>query len=331
MKMPWLAFGAATGVVCAMLFAPAAQAEGPSFELARSPLQCLVAPDRAELRYPQADLERKLGGIVRVRLSFTSATAEPRAEVFFSSGDGFRDAALDFTAKYRLPCLVPSDGTVIATQEFSFEPGDGRRVIWSDLRDSSADKSRFSSCMTGPSRLPDYPRSMLGGPTQGVVFARYTFTNPSGPPKVEILYDGGSARFARVAEDYGADLRLPCMTSGNGPVIAQQQFRFHLDGDKRSALKDAALPAFVGALDRLESLHVRFDFNTMGCPFEVRFVLRQPYLDNEVGELERRDPNRREFIEWLKHVDFKMSNADRRQVLGDSMTISVPCSILDLT
>ena len=131
---------------------------------------------------------------------------------------------------------------------------------------------------------------MLGGPTQGVVFAQYTFTDPSAPPKVDILYDGGAPRFARVVERYAAQYRVPCMKPADGPLTAEQQFHFQIDGEKNSVLKNAPLPAFVGALDRLESQHVRFDFNTMGCPFDVRFVLRQPYLENVIGEVEPARP-----------------------------------------
>ena len=91
------------------------------------------------------------------------------------------------------------------------------------------------------------------------------------------------------------------------------------------------LATFVRALDKLEAEHVKFDFANTACPFDVRFVLRQPVLSNEVGEIERSDPNRREFIEWLKTVSLKIPERDRAQVLGDSMTLSVPCGVLDLS
>jgi hypothetical protein len=314
------------------LLSVAALADDPSFDSTPSALRCLVAPDRKEaLRYPTGQVEQKNGGIVRVRLTFVSATDAPRVEVFYeSAGTAFSDAVLDYVSKYRLPCLVAADAPLLATQEFAFDPGDGRKVMWADVRRDGPSKAHFLECLKGNEGLPDYPSGALGQTLEGVVFARFSFVDPASAPNVEILYDSDSSKLAGAVRQYLARLRLPCMKAGDPPVGAFQQFRFALEGNRHAVLRDAPLSDFVGALDKLESQHVRFDFTTMGCPFEVRFVLRQPYLDNEVGEVERHDPNRREFLEWLKRVDLKLSSRNHRLVIGDSMTITVPCVVLDL-
>ena len=296
-----------------------------------SALHCLTVTGNRTLEYPKGKAEQKEGGVIRVRLTFTSADAPPRAEVAFASvEDVFREAVFEQVASYRLPCLGAGDGPIVAVQEFQFLPGDGRKVIWSEARDSLPLRNPTSNCVTGADHVPSYPSSAERRGDQAIVFAEYVFKDAVSAPDVTILYDGESPAFGRAVREYASGLRLPCMPADARPLRAFQSFTFSFDG-RRSRLKDAALPSFLGVVDHLEDQHVRFDFTTMGCPFEVRFVLREPYLSNSVGEVEKHDPNRREFLEWLKTVKLDIPTRDLKQVLGDSMTITVPCSVIDLT
>ena len=294
--------------------------------------RCVVM-SQEPLAYPAGMAARKAGATIRVRLTFASADTGPRAEVFFDgAGDPFRAIVLDRVAAYRLPCWRADQRNVVMTQEFVFTPGDGRRVVWSHLRDEprrGADSPL--ACLTGAGKVPDYPQSILSRAANGNVFVRYEFTRNDQPPLVAVLFDGGSPRFADVAKEYGAGLRLPCLRSADAPVMVVQRISFVMSGTRRSVLRDMNLATFVGSMEKLEDQRVSFDFATMGCPFELRFELRQPVLPNAVGELERSDPNRREFIEWLKTVDLKLPSGARAQVIGDEMTLSVPCGRLDLT
>ena len=277
------------------------------------------------------EAELKNGGVVRLRLTFSVPDSQPRAEVFYeTAGRAFRTAVIDYVAAYRLPCIAPGDAPVVATQEFEFDPGDGRKVVWAEVRDEAPARGTSMDCLIAAKEPPEYPSSPFGSSDPGVVLARFSFTDPLSPPKTEILFDGGTSRFSRVVGRYAESYRLPCMKAGGPAIVARQVFHFRVDGQGRSMLKDSSMASFAAALDKLESQHVRFDFTTMGCPFEVRFVLYRPYVDNEVGEIERHDPNRREFLEWLKRVELNLPAKNRRQVIGDSMTIAVPCTVLDL-
>jgi len=299
-----------------------------------SPLRCLVVPATA-LQYPSGGAERKEGGVFRVRLTFESAQDGPRVEVLYSSIAGeYRAAVIDRVERYRLPCLAPGGAAVVATQEFEFIPGDGRKVVTRPPRDDAQKSARLFGCLTGMERPPDYPQwsslSLRSGNSQGTVIASFEFVAPDRPPRVEILFDGGNERFARTVRDHIAGYRAPCLAPVDFPLKGTQPFQFRLEGEPVNIFKDVSLATFVRGIDRLESEQVRFDFTTMGCPFDVRFTLWKPYTNNGVGELERSDPNRREFIEWLRRVDLKVPANVRPTVTGQSMTISVPCGVLDL-
>jgi len=311
-----------------------AQLPANALELESSPRAAsCVKTGAAPLKYPAGMVDQKHGGIVRVRLTFVAGDKPPRAEVFYDTvGNVFRDAVLDHVDSYRLPCQRQEDPPAVLTQEFAFSPAASAKVFWYPLRNEpDAARRSLASCVTGADNVPAYPHSRIDTVENGSVLARFTFTKPDQPPAVEILFDGGSPRFARYVDAYGTRLRLPCLPEADSPLKVIQHFSFVMEGSRRSLLKDATLAAFVPAIDKIENERVRFDFRTMGCPFDVRFQLRQPVLPNAVGEVERSDPNRREFLEWLRGVNLKLSAGQRRQVIGDSMTISVPCGELDLS
>lgn len=298
-----------------------------------SALRCLVGGDRAALKYPEGLAEQRVGATLRVRLTFKSSDSAPDAEFFFdSAGDPFRAVVLKHVNGYRLPCLRSGAPPVAAIQEFAFLPGDGRKVIWHPLRDEQSTGDEVAiTCLTGGSRLPEYPRAgLFDKATKGNVIVRLVFNSAEEPPQVDIVFDGGSKRFAEAIRQYVSGYRLPCLTADKAPLKAQQLFRFAVDGDRPTLFKDSSLAAFVRAIDKPEAQHVRFDFTTMECPFEVRFQFRRPYLPNAVGEVEKSSPNRREFLEWLQGVDLAAPERIRREIIGESMTIVVPCMILDL-
>ena len=300
-------------------------------EPAPSALACLQENAVGPMTYPQRAAEQKIGGIVRVRLTFSAANSAPDAQVFFDAvGNEFRIEVLDRVARYRLPCLKPGDKPVVATQEFQFVPGDGRKVLWGQVR-SDTGPTPDIQCLTGAEQVPLYPQSQVDRVTQGTVLAEFTFTDGSRPPDSRILFDGRSPRFASVVQDYIRGYRLPCMKAGDEPVRATQTFSFKMGGEGTILVRDVQLARFLAAVEGIGTQKVRFDFTTMACPFQLTFVLFQPYASNGVGEIERSDPNRREFIEWLKTVRLKFNERALAEVLGDSMTIAVPCAIVDLT
>jgi hypothetical protein len=298
---------------------------------AESPFTCLDRADGNKLpTYPEREALLRTGAVVRVSLTFTGPDSAPKLETIFNSGgEAFIDAVSTFAKSYRLPCMAAGAAPLVGMQEFQFVPDDGRKVIYGALREHPK-ATRALQCVTGM-RPPDYPGTTFGPRPEGTVVVKLTFVDGNSPPQPTVWSDGGSPRLAaavlRAVERY----RMPCLSAGDGPLTTMQSFQFLMSDSTRYVLKDLSLRQFVAIVDKLDQQKVRFDFSTMGCPFDVRLRLFQPHGPNSVGEVERADLNRREFIEWLKSVSLKLPRNAARQVIGDSLTISVPCGVLDLT
>ncbi|WP_295639430.1 hypothetical protein [uncultured Methylibium sp.] len=304
----------------------AIEPRAPAFACLNQPAQGL-----GPLSYPKDAADRKEAAVVRVKLTFKSADAAPSVDVLYNSGRAaFAGVVQDHVKTYRLPCLTASAAPVSATQEFQFVPGDGRKVIWSEPRpDADEGDEAMAACLKTKGR-PEYPYRALRDGVQGTVLARMTFAGPDAAPQTEIVFDGGSAALANAVKAYVRGYRLPCLEAIRAPVTATQQFTFLVDAESIYVLKDASLKQFLGVIDGLDTQRVRFDLNTMGCPFDLRFTLYQPYQPNAVGEVGTSDPNRRELLEWLKTISLKLPPEAKRLVIGDSMTVAVPCGVLDL-
>jgi hypothetical protein len=312
--------------------AVAAQSGGALVALpGASPVECLttVGGTTAPV-YPNDELGLKREAVVRVRLIFSGPDAAPKATVFHNLGsDAFSAAVLEHAARYRLPCMAAGAAPVVATQEFRFTY-DERKVFYGGLRDEPGG-TRAVACVTGGERRPEFPRDLNGPPPQGNVVVKLRFTGASDEPTVTVLTDAGSRVLRRLVLDHVRRYRMPCLAPSDKPFEAMQTFFFRLEGDPQYTLRDLTLQQLVDGLDKPEQQRVRFDFSTMACPFEVRLGLYQPFASNSVGEVERSDPNRREFIEWLKGLALKLPDAAARHVVGQSMIVSVPCGMLDLT
>jgi hypothetical protein len=321
-----LLFVSACGLACAQFNG------GLSVVPGNSPLGCLTHKEGVQLpAYPEREALLKEGATVRIRLAFEQPDAAPRVDVFFNSGsDVFADLVKAHAKRYRLPCLIANGEPLLATQEFQFVPGDGRKVISGSIRDE-ARASEFIRCVSGAESRPNYPRPTYGRPPEGTVIVQLTFVGATSVPKVDVLFDGGSKSLTSAVLAHVAGYRMPCLTAAEAPLKTRQKFSFRLEGASAYVLKDLSLKAFVGGLAELEKQSIRFDFSTMGCPFDVRFELLQPYAPNGVGELERADPNRREFLEWLKTVSLRLPRDAVPKVIGQTTTIAVPCGVLDLS
>lgn len=329
-----LALHVAVWVAMTASFPARAEGDESVLEIESTPSMSKCATGTtAALAYPEGMAEKGFGATIRVRLSFHAPDKEPDAEVFYDTAAGpFRAAVLRHVSGYRMPCMSTGAPPVVVTREFQFVAGDGRKVHWAPLReDARPSRHGRLACVTGAAAPPPYPASSIDQVTRGTVFVRFAFVSPDEPPDVRILFDGGSKRFAKLIESHVSGYRLPCMQAGEPPIWVEQQFQFRLDGDPGNLLRDAMLVDFLRAIKLPQVAGPRFDFQTMGCPFDVRFVLRRPYMSNAVGEVGKPDPNRREFVEWLRSVDFKLQGKQLDMAIGNQMTVSVPCSVLDLT
>lgn len=305
----------------------------PQVEQDPPPFACLQVLGSPGLDYPPGYAERGRGAVIRVRLTFRAPDAAPQADVFFDgAGDPFRSLVLDRVGRYRMPCLLADQIPLVATQEFVFSPRQERPVHWAEMREENSLRgTRFLNCLKGADQTPEYPSSRIDRVLRGTVLASYRFVAPDRPPEVTILFDGGSRRFAHTVESHASGFRLPCMQASDAPVRVSQMYVFAMEGDLGNYLPDGSLLQFLAGLENPAKGRPRFDFNTMGCPFDVRFMLRRPYLDNMIGEVGAPNPNRREFIEWLRDVRLKVSDSQLAVLIGSTMTISVPCTVLDLS
>jgi len=297
-----------------------------------SSTECLsLVAGAPPLVYPEGELALKYEAVVRVRLVFADADSAPKANVFHNLGpEAMSNAVLEYVRNYRLLCMAAGAEPVVATQEFHFTL-EGRKIVYGGLRDDPARKTVIT-CLAGDERRPEYPRDLKGRRLpQGNVIVRLRFSTPSDPPTATILTDAGSPVLRRMVLDHVERYRMPCLSSSGKPIEAMRTFFFRQEGAKQYTLNDLTLQQFVDGLDKLEQQRVRFDFSSMNCPFDVRLNLYQPFAKNSVGEIDHADPNRREFIEWLRGVALKLPEAAAPQIIGQSMIVSVPCGMLDLT
>jgi hypothetical protein len=302
--------------------------EGLTWVPGASALECLRRLDDLQRpAYPERELSLKTPATVRVRLTFTRADAAPRIETTYQAGgDAFVEAVDRFVRAYRLPCLPSGAAQIVATQEFQFQPEDDRQVFFAGLRENPKTPETLR-CVTGM-RPPEYPINFASVPPEGTVVVELKFTDPTSPPEAKVLYNGSSPRLAGAVLAAVDRYRVPCLNAADGPLTARQSFTFALNTSTRYALNDVGLQQFLTVVDKLDQARIRFDFATMACPFEVRIRLYQPHAPNQVGELDRADPNRREFIEWLRGVSLKLPSDAARHVIGQSITVAVPCGVL---
>jgi hypothetical protein len=121
---------------------------------------------------------------------------------------------------------------------------------------------------------------------------------------------------------------MPCLEGK--PVEVNMFFTFKMEGGSRVLLKDLPLLDFLSAVKGIREANIYLDTREMACPFEVRFQLYQPFQLNRVGEVGEPNSARRFLIEWLQRVHLNIPPRQLNAVLGDSMTIQVPCITVNL-
>ena len=331
----WLRAGLA---VPGLLVATSASAQ-PSWELEPppGPASCLISsqPSPSTPIYPDGEW-RSQEAVVRVKRVFTAADAAPTAEVRFNNGGvAFADAVRSHVANYRLPCLV-SGRVFEAVQEMQFVPKPpSPRVVVSRLRETLPAGRWPAGCFDSIKNSNRPSSAVLRRPTvrlPATVLVRLTFSRPDLPPKVETLYDGGQRVLSETVFDNVQAYRMPCLGPADEPVVMQQLFRFAPDVGNATGLNpDVSLMQLLRIVKNVEAQKVRFDFATMGCPFKVVMAPYRPFAANRVREIGRANPDRREFIEWLRTVSIDLPPDELVTAIENQTTVSIPCALLDLT
>ncbi len=322
------------GWAAALLAASVSQAQTevkpPS---AAQSLSCLVKPAKAP-DYPERDKLDRGTGAMRLKLSFSKPDASPTVEVLFNSArQDMQDRVFRYVSDYRLPCLTAADGTVSAVQEFSFNNSDRDATPLPPERSNPDTNAPF--CLVMPRRDMADINGPVGADAEHVVAVATFSGDGQQPPEVKFVYSSGSGRFQRAVADRLAEYRMPCRRAGQEPQSFQQQFSMFPTGQRRYGFKREAfgLIEFLGITRNPLAQPVRFDFNTMGCPFKLNYKVYGGAVPNEVHETGRRgkpDPNKLPFMAWLASLNIAFSNDKQaNDLFGSELQIQVPCTVLD--
>jgi hypothetical protein len=316
----------------ALWLLPAVAAQAVTITLAPSEaLRCLTPgeAERGAVDYPKELFDRKEGGVVDVELTFTAPSDAPKVNVTNEPVHELANAVQRHVRKYRVPCLGAGQTTTLR-QSFQFSPTDGRKVNWTRVRDSVETTQRVQTrCIVhSTTQTPSYPLSALRQEAQGTVMLRLTFASADGAPQTEVLDDTPHPHLIEAATRHAVGYRMPCH-SGQA-VSTVHEYRFKIDGGDRIVAKDVGLVTFLRSVKDIQKAQVYFDLNTMQCPFDVRIELRQPIGDNRVGEVGDAVAERQFFLEWLSRLRLNVDRQTQNRLLGQPMTISVPCGVVSL-
>lgn len=317
------------------LVGAACDAAAQSVAAAPSPAQqCLTrAPGSGEdLLYPSDLLARKDSARFKVSLSFRGPDSAPRFTLLDDGrliDGGFVRAVQEYVAGYRVPCMAEGGPPTVLQQEYIFAPNDGRKVMASAPVDEQARlRQELAKCVRHQGgEAPRYPGGARELEIQGKVFAELAFDGPASPPTVSV-HASSDSRLQAAALRHAQGMRMPCHP-GDGRHATDLVYVFKLIGDKRTLLKNVNVASIVKAAASFPR-PAYFDWNTMGCPFDLQLTYFQPHRPNDVKQLETDRPERKAFMDWLGRLRLKLDDKTNTAVLGDTMTLSVPCGQLDL-
>lgn len=291
--------------------------------------------ERSRIAYPADALKEGVAGTTAVEMEFSQPDAPPRVTVTQAAEPRLDQAVIAHVSTYRVPCLKPGASAKL-TQQFVFVPNPGGKASWTEPVDAKA--AEIAACVTHlrPGSKPQHPLAagpqMLRGirdvPYRGNVLAKIVFTSSDGPPEVVIAGENVPPALRRSVEQWAVDYRMPCYPGHR--VEATQLFKFSIEGDTSPLLKDMGLVQFLGAVKGIDQQHRYFELDRMSCPFDVRLEYRQPVMANRVRDAGPHVDARQPFLDWLAGLRFDVEPKIENLLLGEALTISVPCGKIDL-
>ena len=299
---------------------------------------CIAPVDGAEAQpaYPERALDKRDTGTVEVELTFADATSAPRFTLLRNKGDQtFVDAVRAHALALRAPCLQPADGAAVVRREYRFTPG-GVHVSRSSQTPQERERQRaLLACIKtaggGAPRSPKYPWSALRDGVSGRVVAELMFNSPNDPPNVRLHHSPLAAPLAKAVGDDLEGWRMACHQGG--PAYSRWQFNYSFEGEPPAGFKGLGFRTFLGSVKGVDSQRLAIDTREMGCPFDVLLSYLQPYLPNDVAELNETDtsnPARAPLLDWLANAELDLTRLQHRAVFGDRLTLTVPCIVIDL-
>ena len=324
-------FAIAAALALSALAVPAAQAQAL---LSHSEALACLTPPPGERGVPEYDPElvrRKDGGTIKVELEFRSPNSAPTVRVLSASYlRALLDSVRQHVQRFRVPCLPRGAEPARLVFEFVFTPEDGRPVYGLPPTDANEAAQREKmNCLTRVDALrePKYPRRAIREELQGFYLVGLTFSGPTTPPALTFLFGPEHAPLRESLREFAAGYRLPCIDTA--PVNGVVEFIFLVDGGTRSVVRDMTLQQLLGAATRYTQ-PVVFDLDAMGCPFDVRMRILQPYLRNDLAQVGERQVAREPLLRWLSEMHFKIAADKLEGVIGKPFTVSVPCGKVDL-
>jgi hypothetical protein len=162
--------------------------------------------------------------------------------------------------------------------------------------------------------------------------ARLTFTAADAPPAVEILYSAGNPKVRVLVEQVVSAYRLSCLPAGKNKIVATQRFIMRGVNAQWPRLKqELSLIETLRLVKDVKSYKLKFDFNTMACPFKLEFAPYRPFATNTVAELDSKNAARADFVRWLQEVTLDLPPRFMRTAIGEMSVVMVPCTVLDLS
>ena len=311
----------------------------PSAEARCLTLRAGVEP---QPQYPFKAWKEQLAGRVKVELVFSSPDDRPKVNVQLALSDGSRDGSSDSDTRrlfvdavqehvrnYRVPCLPSNSAPARLVIDYVFKP-DSQRVTWQAPQDADVERrGRLLACLAHPERdkPPAYPIDAQRRNLQGRVLVSMTFNAPDQAPVLEVFARPAMQDLASVVQPWVARFRMPCHEGA--PIATSVVFQFRLDGDSYG-FKPLGLVQFMRMVKGISKQRLQFDLNTMGCPFDLKLVYRQPFMPNSVNELDNRNPERHPLMRWLASAELEAPARSLDSVFGDSTVITVPCARIDI-
>ena len=300
--------------------------------------RCLVpaADERGVPEYPFDAWKRERSGRVVVNLTFTTPETRPVVKVQLAEGEGdsadaFVEAVRVHVSRWRVPCMQAAGNPVQLQLEFVFNPT-SKQVFGSapaDLDDER--RERLLKCVRHArgNETPDYPLDALRRSLQGSVLARLHFNAADKAPQVQLLARNNALLLRDSVESHLAGLRMPCHDNQGG-VDATFTYVFRINGVRAIGFRPLGLTGLMSHIKGIREQRVAFDTTTMGCPFDVKFQYRQPYMNNWVSAGQAHKAERQPLLSWLAQAHLDLPSRSLDAVFGDETVVSVPCAKIDI-
>lgn len=311
-----------------LLVLPAAASE---LTLAPSPAACLSpsAAQRGTPDYPDDLWTSGTAGRVQVELVFTGSDLQPEMKILRSEGGPeFVQSVRRHVRDLRLPCLESADIPMRLQFDFVFEPVERKGTAPEGIDPDRAEQERQLACVLNAAGLkPDYPMQARSNNVQGRVLVEMRFVNADGPPEITLVTRPASKDLLPPVTQWAQQFRMPC--HAGRPVQTRWTLVYRFEGDGRYGFKKLRLVDFLGSIRGIENQRVDFDFNTMGCPFEIRLQYLQPQRRNDVVQINEPNRMRQPFLDWLAGAELKIGEKNQDAVFGDKVVLTVPCGKFD--